>query len=330
MALRGIFIGANTGRGYEHFMEELRPAWARVCVVRGPVGAGRHLLLARLAEAWEAEGREVTRYCDPEDGTRLAAAVSGDWVVLDGAAPHRVECLPGDTVIDLGDALRHEAMGACREEAADLHRRMREMRRRAERCLRAADAAREDAAAVYAEATDAGTAYNLRLRLAQWLEGSLGETRRVFARAVTAEGVTGAEDALCREQTAHLKLPWGCDPDGLLYPLAVGLRVRGVGCVTAMQLLDGGRLAHLATDTHAIVTETAEEDWALKFDSAVLRREQQALRFDRAAYDLWIGQAVEALRGAREARNSLERLAADALDRDRQEEMIARASRCFR
>lgn len=332
MAGERYFAGANTARGYEHFLDELRPAGARVCVLRGALGTGRHAVIARLAAEWEAAGREVTRYADPEDAGRLAAAVSGDWAVVDGAAPHRVETRPGDMAIDLSAALRPGELADCRETADALHRRMRELRQRTYRCLRAADAAREDAAAILSEAVDAGAVYNLRLTLSRWLEGGPGGRRRVFDRAVTADGVTAAAEAPDRPCVAQLSLPWGYDMDGLLYPLAVGLHVRGIGCTASMQLLDGGKLEGLRTDTHAIVHQAAEEtgEYALKFDSAVLRREQQTLRFDRAAYDLWLHQAVETLREAREARDSLERLIADTADRDKLAEMAARASGMFR
>lgn len=321
MAGRRYFAGALTARGYEHFLRELAPERGRICVVRGAAGTLRHQVIARAAEAWEAAGREVTRFLDPEDAQRLAAAVSGDWAILDGAAPHQVEVLPGEMAIDLSAALDRHTMEECREEAAALHRRIRNLRLRAGRCLRAADAAREDAASIYAEAADAGSVYNLRLDLSRWLEGAPGPRCRVFAQAVTAEGVVELADSLRRERQRALRLPWGYDPNSLLAPLAASLRATGTGYIVAMQILDGGRLAHLSTATHGLTTETSEADWDVKFDQALLQREQQTLRFDQAAWDLALHQAVEALTAARQARDSLERLTADALDTNKLAEM---------
>lgn len=327
MAGNRYLIGAHTARGYEHFLRELAPEQGRVGVVRGPAGTGRHQLIARAAEAWEAAGRQVTRYLDPEDTGRLVAAVSGDGCILDGAAPHQVEVPPGAMVMDLGAALDRKTMDACRQEAADLHRRIRSLRLRAGRCLRAADAAWEDAAALYADAADAGSLYNLRLALSHWLAGTPGRGQRIFAQAVTAAGVVDCLDSLHRENRRVLRLPWGCDPHRLLSPLTAALQAAGTGFLAAMQPLNGGRLAHLCTDTHALITEGVEENWDLKFDQTLLQREQQALRFDRAAWELGLHQAMEALAQARQARDSLERLTADALDRERQQEMTARALR---
>ena len=330
MAGYSLFIGANTARGYEHFLREIAPEHGRVCVVRGPAGTERHRLIARLADQWEAAGREVTRYLDPEDAHRLAAAVSGDWAILDGAAPHQVESVPGAMLVDLSAALDRNTMEACRKELAELHQRIRNLRLRAGRCLRAAEAASEDAAAIYAEAVDAGSVYNLRLELSRWLTGAPGPRHRAFAQAVTAEGVVRLHDSLNRENRRALRLPWGYDPNGLLAPLAAALRANDTGFVAAMQLLDGGRLAHLCTATHSLTTEVTEENWDLKFDQTVLQRERQALRFDQAAWELGLHQAAEALKEARQARDSLERLTADALDRDKQAEMMDRAAGYFR
>ena len=330
MAEMQYLIGANTARGYEHFLGEIAPERGQVCVVRGPAGTGRHRLIAQVVETWEAAGRQVTRYLDPEDAGRLAAAVSGDGCILDGAAPHQVEAPSGAMLIDLGAALEGKAMDACRPEAADLHQRIRGLRLRAGRCLRAADAAWEDAAALYADAADAGSAYNLRLALSRWIAGAPGREQRVFAQAVTAAGVVDCLDGLNRENRRVLRLPWGCDPHRLLSPLTAALRAAGTGFLAARQPLNGGRLAHLCTATHALITETAEEGWDLKFDQPLLQREQQALRFDRAAWELGIHQAMEAMAQARQARDSLERLTADALNRDRREEMTARVLRYFR
>ena len=73
MAAHRLFIGADTGNGYEHFMEELRPRGenARVCVLRGAIGTERHLILERLAQDWQRRGRAVTCYADAGDAGAL-------------------------------------------------------------------------------------------------------------------------------------------------------------------------------------------------------------------------------------------------------------------
>ena len=330
---QAYFAGVHTGRGYEHFLEQLRPEGegTRVCVVRGALGTGREVLLGRLADTWTRMGRAVTRYEGAEGDGRLIAVVSGEWAALDGAAPHMLEALPGERTVDLSAALELDALKAERAEAMRLYQRMRGLHRRAWRCLQVAHTAWSDSAAIYVEAVDAGALCNLRMELIRWMDGSAGKRQPAFGQAVTAAGVREHLDSLEREHMVCLDLPWGFDPDSVLYPVSVALQTRGMGARTVMQPLDGGRLNHLCTESHAAVCfcETGKETRSLPLDAAVLRREQDALAFNRAAYDLWLRQGMEALAAARECAAGLERLVADAVNRDRQAELFAQAEEAF-
>ena len=311
------WIGADTANGYEHFIADWRPAGrdARVCVVRGAIGVGRHRLLNALAEDWTRQGRAVTRFAGTDGPERAAAVLCGDWAVFDGAAMRGLDAEPGDLEIDLSAAIDQYALRGERARAGALYRRMHGLRARAWRCMQVARTAWSDSAAIYAEAVDGGAAMNLRLALSRWMQGAEGNRRRMFAQAVTADGVLSRAGGLTRPQTLCLDLPWGFDPDSLLYPVAAGLGLRGAGYTASMQALDGGRLAHLRTNSHAILShaEPEYETRSLPFDEAVLRRERDALAFNRAAYDLWLRQASDALAGARACRESLERLVGDAV-----------------
>ncbi|MBQ9298925.1 MAG: hypothetical protein IJ214_00275, partial [Clostridia bacterium] len=306
MAVYTYFGGGNTGKGYEHFLRELRPRQedARVCIVRGAVGTGRHMALAAAAAEWEKQGRNVIRYEGAEEPGHLAAVVSGHWAVLDGAVPLGPEAAPGDLEIDLSASIVLYALRSERARAGALYKRMHGLRKRAWRCLQVAHTAWSDSAAIYAEAVDSGALMNLRLELSRRMEGAPGLKQRVFAQAVTPEGILSHADNLLRPNTICLDMPWGFDPDTVPYPIAAALQLRGVGHIAAMQTLDGGRLQHLCTDTHAIVVfaEPGRETRKLPFDESVLRREQDALAFNRAAHDLWLRQAIEALAAARECR----------------------------
>ena len=333
MAGTTYFAGGNTGKGYEHFLRELRPRAeaARVCVVRGAVGTGRHMVLAALAADWEAQGRPVLRYESAEGAGRLAAVVSGDWAAMDGAVPLGPEAAPGDLEIDMSAAIDPAALRGERARAGALYQRMHGLHRRAWRCLQVAHTAWSDSAAIYAEAVDTGALMNLRLELSRWMDGTPGPRQRVLAQAVTPEGVLNRADSLLRPETLCLDLPWGFDPDALLYPVSAALQLRGTAHIAAMQPLDGGRLNHLCTGTHAVVAmdEPGREKRALPFDEGVLRREQDALAFNRAAYDLWLRQGVEALAAARECRECLERLIGDALLEEKRQALILDALRFF-
>lgn len=309
-----FFAGANTARGYECFAEDYLPRGegARVCLLRGGAGLDAAALLEKAAARWQTQGRGVRRLAGA--GEALIAITSGDWALADASAAHGLTPQAGDKVIDLCRAVDADALRPWRGEAQALARRVNALQARALRCLRAAKTALSDSAAIYAEAVDAGALCNLRLELTRWMEGEAGPVQRGFAQAVTAAGVVSRAAACLRPHTLCLDLPFGLDADAVLYPLAVALHARGAGYQAGMQLLDGARLAHLCTATHAVVSfvEPGCPVRTLRLDEHVLRREREALAFNRAAYDLWLSRAVETLAAARDCRERLSRLVLDA------------------
>ena len=323
---RTLYAGSYTGCGFEHFYQEWLPRGegARVCLLKGAPGTGKGAMLQTLAAAWERQGRQVTVFASAREPGLPEAVISGRDAVA-CAALLREEELPFARVVDLDACLDGPALRAVLPEAETLSRRIARLRRRASRCLQGAAAALADTAAVYAGAADPGAVCNLRMELLQWMGGTPGPARRMFPQAVTPAGVVSGEAPLARANTLCLDLPWGLDADALLYPVAVALNARGTGYEAGMQMLDGQKIACLCTDSHAILShvETGRETRTLRLDEGVLRREREALAFNRAACDLWMGQAVEALAAARDCRAQLARLTADALRPDTREDARA-------
>lgn len=337
MAAHMYFAGASTLGGFKSFFTDLLPRGeeGKICCLHGGPGTGKSTLLRALASQWEAAGREVIYYPCASDPDSLDAIAGGPYAALDATPPHTLTSdLPGmrDQVIDLNRCLDARVLAAQWEEGMALSQRMRQQYQRAFRCLGAAQTAQDDCAAIYAAATDQGALCNLRLELMQWMTGAPGTSQRVFAQAVTAKGTVSLAENLLRPQTLCLDLPFGCDPDPIIYPLAVMLHARGTGAISAMQPLNGQRMAHLCTSSHAIVclSEPGCETRTLKFDESVLRASRETLAFNRAAYDLWLHQAVEALAQAKECHDSLERLYADAVNERLRRELSEEALSMFR
>ena len=181
--------------------------------------------------------------------------------------------------------------------------------------------------AIYADAVDQGALCNLRMELARFLQGEPGRGQRLFAQAITPQGVLQFADSLLREQTVCLDLPFGFDTDCLIYPLAVGLYAHGVGYRAAMHPLEGKRMAHLCTDHCAVVGFVAEgyPVRTLPFDQALLNRHRSALDFNRAAHDLLLRQAADSLQEAKARHDQLERLYGDAVHSDARQALCEQA-----
>jgi len=328
MAAKSFFPGSNTCRGFHGYFDELLPReeTQRAYMIKGGPGVGKSTLMKRLGAAWEKQGRDVEYYWCSGDPQSLDAVIADGRMLMDGTAPHVIDpTLPGaaDGIVNLGVCLNETVMAVHREEALRLGSEISRCYARAYRYLSGADAAWRDSAAIYQQAVDYGALINLRMELMHYLQGAPGRTQRLYAQSITCKGVMSHVQSLVCEDMICLDLPFGFDADCILRPLSLHLSAQGAGYRAFMQALDGKRHAHIVSGERAVVTfvEKGKPVRTLPFDEHILRREHDALAFNRAAYDLMLRQAVESLHTANEKHDALERLYMDAMDYRRLEEM---------
>lgn len=338
MSSVSYFPGSNTCRGFHGYFQELLPdeSKKRVYIIKGGPGVGKSTLMRRVGAAWEKQGRQVQYFWCSGDPESLDAVVADGCMLMDGTAPHVIDpTLPGaaDGIINLGECLDEVIMAAHRDEVLQLHREMKRCYSRAYHYLTGADAALRDMQEIYAQAVDQGALINLRLEAMAFMQGMSGRCQHAYAQAITCKGVVGHLDSLRRSNMLCLDLPFGFDADCILRPLAMNLSARGVKHLALMQPLDGKKHAHILTDSCAVVTcvEKGCETRTLPFDEKALQRAHDEMSFNRAAYDLLLNQALDALHGAKEKHDMLERIYADAIDYrkldDMQGNMVQRMTR---
>lgn len=321
MSAHFYFPGSNTCRGFQGYFDDLLPQGENrwTLLLKGGPGTGKSTLMRAVGAQWEQSGAEVCYYLCASDPDSVDAVACAQCAVIDATLPHALETeLPqvSAQVVDLSACLDETVLRAQKKEAQRIACEQRMHTARAHRYLSGAEAAWRDSAAIYAAAVDQGALCNLRLELMQFLQGSAGRPQRLFAQAVTPQGVCQQAESMLRENTICLDLPFGFDADCVLYPLAVALFARGAGYIAAMHPLSGKRIAHIATDTHAVVSfvEKGCDTRTLPFDEAMLKCERSALDFNRAAHDLLLRQAVDSLQEAKQCHDRLERLYRDAMD----------------
>lgn len=331
MTAQRYFPGSNTRRGFVGYFQDLLPRGeqARIFLIKGGPGCGKSTLMRAAAQRWEAQGQAVTYYLCASDPDSLDAVVCGDTALLDATLPHAMEpelTRVTEQVVDLSECLDTALLRPHRAQAQRLSLEIRRYFARAHRYLAGAEAALRDTMAIYADAVDQGALCNLRMELSRFMQGEPGCGQRLFAQAVTPQGVMQLADSLLREQTICLDLPFGFDADCILYPLAVGLYARGVGYRASMHPLEGKRMAHLCTSRCAVVGFVAEgyPVRTLPFDPALLSRHRSALDFNRAAHDLLLRQAADSLQEAKARHDQLERLYGDAVDADARQALCER------
>ncbi len=326
---RHLFPGSNTAAGFVGFFESLRSASRRTVILKGGPGVGKSTLMGKVGKHYERLGMETAYYhCSGDPDSLDAVAVPGlEFLILDGTAPHIVDpVLPGarDGILNLGVCLDETQLARQADEIDTLNREIAGCYARAYRYLRSALAVKQDAAAVYDAALPEKEKRMLQRELTALLPSSgPGGECHAFCQAITWKGVAQETDALLNETAYCLDVPWGFDADALLRPVWEAAMQQGMARAAWHDPLDAGKLGHVTAGGSVYTTAVLMDGiiYTPDLDESVLRREASRLAFDRAACDLMINQAVEALAQAKQKHDALERYYIDAMDYGRLEKI---------
>ncbi len=126
-----FFAGANTGRGFigEYDRIAAEEENRRVWIIKGGSGTGKSTMMGKIAAEAEETGHRCVRYLCSSDPTSLDAVVlDGQYVILDGTAPHVREMeYPGavSEILYVGKYWKREKLEEARDE---IHRLTQEKR----------------------------------------------------------------------------------------------------------------------------------------------------------------------------------------------------------
>ena len=317
-----LFPGSNTCAGFAGFFEDIRQAAKRTVILKGGPGVGKSTLMREAGQRWEAQGLSVVYYrCsgDPDSLDAVFAKETG-FLVLDGTAPHIMDpACPGaaDSILNLGICLKEDVLRKELPVIQDIQAESAHRYARATRCLAAAERFRADAAAVYKHALPEAQCRELSEQLFRSLpDGPEGACRRAFAQAVTCKGVIQCLDGILENRVICLDVPWGFDVHSLLLPLLHEAQRRRAAVHVYADPLDAEKIGHLAVGDTLFTTAVMMDAPVLApaFDREKLARENSALAFDKAVYELALHQAIEALADAKQCHDRLERVYIDAMD----------------
>lgn len=320
--IRHLFPGSNTAAGFVGFFDGLMGQARRAVILKGGPGVGKSTLMGAVGARYEKQGMDVNYYHCSGDPDSLDAVLvpAADFLILDGTAPHIVDPrLPGaaDGILNLGACLDEKQLAGQRDEIAALTRNISARFAQAYRCLRAALAIRQDAAAVYdAAMSDAARRDMTRRALSLLPGGPEGNETHCFAQAVTCQGVLQEIDSITADACLCVDAPWGFNPDFLMQSILASARQHHIARRVYRDPLDASCVAHAEIGGLLITAAVLLDAPAVApdLDKNTLRREAQRLAFDKAVYDLTLNQAVDALADAKRLHDSLERYYVDAMD----------------
>lgn len=127
-----FFAGANTGRGFQGEYDRIASEEKnrRVWIIKGGSGTGKSTLIGKVAaEAEEAGHRCVRYFCSSDPSSLDAVVLDGQYVILDGTAPHVREMeYPGavSEILYVGKYWKREKLEEKRDEIIRLNQRKRD------------------------------------------------------------------------------------------------------------------------------------------------------------------------------------------------------------
>lgn len=207
--VRHMFPGNNTSQGFFSYFAYILPqpqAKSIYCLKGGP-GVGKSTFLKRIGERMALEGFDLEYlHCasDPDSLDGLVIPKLG-VALVDGTAPHVTDPVyPAavDEIINLGEYWDEQAIRSNRGEIVRINGEIKRQYKRAYKYLAAAKCLMDDILETYEAATDkAGSLLQAQdiidRELAQTpVKGRLGNTRRLFASAITPAGIVNHPESL--------------------------------------------------------------------------------------------------------------------------------------
>lgn len=319
-----LFAGGNTATGFVSFYHQLCAQARYTTILKGGPGVGKSTFMREAAQAFRQKGHPVSYYAcsgDPDSLDAVMDEITGELIV-DGTAPHMLDPkLPGaaDSILNLGTCLNEKQLGMQADAIRSLNREIADRYAQAYRYLASAESVLQDAFAVYCMAVSEKHTRSLRSELAlQLTRMEEGAGWELFAQAITCKGTLQSLDGILTDQVISLDLPWGLNPHPILEPLRQKAVASGWAHKVYRDPLHAQRIAHLQIGKTLITTAVMMDAprYELEIDKSVLAQYTGRMSFNRAAYDLMLHQAYDALNEAKKLHDALERLYTDAMDYD--------------
>jgi len=344
--IRHIFAGGNTSQGffsYYNYIIDLNHA-KNVYVLKGGPGTGKSTFMKYIGTEAINKGHKVEYFHCSSDSNSLDGVLipSLKIAMVDGTSPHTIDLeYPGvvDEIINLGEFWDRSALAEYRNRVITERKEIKFNFSRAYRYLRAAASIYEDTEAINRKYTDNGKVNKLTYDIIEGLfsntinNGTIekeGTERRLFASAITPDGVVNYLDSLLTKSKIYgLVGNPGMGVDVLLEKIKEEVIARGYDVECFYCGLLPNKLEHLIipkldvslttinkyheakTDIHSYINFEYFTDKAAKeaYADVAFENEQQI--------DLLIKRAVESIVKAKSIHFEMEKYYSPSMDFDR-------------
>lgn len=327
---RHWFPGGNTAIGFHSFYQHiLSPEEAkRFIILKGGPGVGKSTFMRKIGTLLE-DHRQTVEYlhcssdCESLDGVVCRAL---GFAMVDGTAPHIVDPkLPGaaDSILNLGVFLDEGALMKQKADIILLTQTISTNFSQAYYYLASALPLRDHSTAILRSLTDEA---ELMRTFGIWLDtitayrspAKPGQSRSMFASAITPQGCINYLDTLIMPRIWRISGEWGTDGHRILSILWYASLMRGLDVEAMYCPLQPDRLEHLFVPTLGLLITTENKyhslvyqaERTINFDDIMERQpsatEKNSLQFNSEQFDLLLKTACMSLRRAKDLHDELE------------------------
>lgn len=331
--IRHLFPGNNTSQGFFSYFASILPlAQAKrfYCLKGGP-GVGKSTFLKSIGERMALEGFELEyMHCasDPSSLDGLVIPKLG-VALVDGTAPHVTDPVyPAavDEIINLGEYWDAEGISENRSEIIRISGEIKQKYRRAYKYLAAAKSLLDDILDTFESTTNkAGPLQQAQQIIDQELAeskatGTLGSTRRLFATAITPDGIVHHLDSLATsaQKVYYINTLWGIGVHEMLEKISAEAIYRGLNVeLYYSPLAPETRIEHLLIPALKLAFISEKDGFELKppyhlldmtqyTDFSHTASQKAATEFDATTYHTLLSKAVNTLSETKKLHDELE------------------------
>lgn len=320
---RDYFLGGNTSRGFFSYYDYLADGSEinKIYIIKGGPGTGKSTTMKRVAKWGEDKGFDVDYiHCSSDPGSLDGVVIKQAGVAMvDGTSPHTVDPKNAgavETILNMGEFWDEAAIMANKSEIMRCNREISSYFRKAYNFLEAAGSIYRNCCLPIQENKVKEKVEEIINDIPSPSEKNKGKVRKLFADAVTPEGIVSYTDGLCKGKRIVLKSEIYGGAKDMTKCLSQKLAQKGYDTelfYSPLDPADGIRHIVLPTENICILTSdimspVSEKDAVVVDTDEMVESEKTGTDFLRSRLLVIsiVGQAVKTISCAKKLHDKLE------------------------
>ncbi len=208
---RDYFLGGNTNKGFFSYYDYLTDATEvnKVYIIKGGPGTGKSTTMKQVAKWGEEQGLSVDNiHCSSDPGSLDGVVIREIGVAMvDGTSPHIVDAKNAgavESIVNMGDFWDEKSIRKSKNEIMECNHEISSCFKEAYNYLEAAGSINKNCC-LPLDVCKTGEIVSNILEDLPACTGGRGKVRKLFADAITPEGIVSYANDLCKGKRIVLK-----------------------------------------------------------------------------------------------------------------------------